>query len=153
MIIEDEPLVAMEIQDILAREGATSFEIAATEKDAVAAATANEPHIITSDVKLLEGTGPAAVAEINKRFADTRDLHHWDSRAMHAVQSAWFDRVEALYRASRDRGVSCTSAPRLAEGQYHDVADRSTATIPRIACETRSNWLNLAESRTAALGR
>ena len=68
MIIEDEPLVAMEIQDILAREGATSFEIASTEKDAVAAATANEPRIITSDVKLLEGTGPAAVAEINKRF-------------------------------------------------------------------------------------
>lgn len=68
LIIEDEPLVAMEIQDILAREGATSFEVAATEKDAVEAAAANEPRIITSDVKLLEGTGPAAVAEINKRI-------------------------------------------------------------------------------------
>ncbi|MBA3895984.1 MAG: response regulator [Sphingomonadaceae bacterium] len=68
LIIEDEPLVAMEIQDILALEGATSFEIADSEKAAVSAATANKPRIITSDVKLLEGTGPAAVAEIHRRF-------------------------------------------------------------------------------------
>jgi CheY-like chemotaxis protein len=68
LIIEDEPLVAMAIQDILASEGATSFEIAETEKAAVLAATANEPRVITSDVKLLEGTGPAAVAEIHERL-------------------------------------------------------------------------------------
>ena len=68
LIIEDEPLIAMAIQDILASEGATSFETVETEKAAVFAATANEPHLITSDVKLLEGTGPAAVAEIHKRL-------------------------------------------------------------------------------------
>ncbi|HEU0045799.1 response regulator [Sphingomonas sp.] len=68
LIIEDEPLVAMTIQDILAAEGATSFEIAATQNAAVSAATANTPNLITSDVKLLEGTGPAAVAEIHKRL-------------------------------------------------------------------------------------
>ena len=68
LIIEDEPLVAMSIQDILASQGATSFEIVETEKAAVLAATANEPRIITSDVKLLEGTGPAAVREIHKRL-------------------------------------------------------------------------------------
>jgi DNA-binding NtrC family response regulator len=68
LIIEDEPLIAMAIQDILASEGATSFEIVETERSAVFAAMANEPRIITSDVKLLEGTGPAAVAEIHKRW-------------------------------------------------------------------------------------
>lgn len=68
LIIEDEPLVAMTIQEILALEGATSFEIVDTEGAAVAAATANEPRIIISDVKLLEGTGPAAVTEIHKRL-------------------------------------------------------------------------------------
>jgi CheY-like chemotaxis protein len=65
--IEDEPFVAMVIEDILAREGATSFEIASTEEAAVAAAVAHEPQIITSDVKLLEGSGPAAVAQIHER--------------------------------------------------------------------------------------
>lgn len=67
LIIEDEPLVAIGIQDILAAEGATSFTIATTEAGAIAAAETKEPSVITSDVKLLQGTGPAAVAEIHKR--------------------------------------------------------------------------------------
>ena len=68
LIIEDEPLVAMSIEDLLALEGATSFAIASTELEAVAAATAHKPSVITSDVKLLEGTGPAAVAQIHERM-------------------------------------------------------------------------------------
>ena len=68
LIIEDEPLVAMAIEDILAREGATSFEIVSTEKDAIDSAMTNEPSVITSDVKLLEGTGPVAVAQIHQRL-------------------------------------------------------------------------------------
>lgn len=68
LIIEDEPLVAMEIEHILSREGATSSKIASTEKEAIAAADANKPSIITSDVKLLVGNGPTAVAQIHKRF-------------------------------------------------------------------------------------
>lgn len=68
LIIEDEPLVAMTIQDILAGEGATSFATASTEQAAVAAADQHEPGVITSDVKLLEGTGPGAVTEIHKRL-------------------------------------------------------------------------------------
>lgn len=68
LIIEDEPLVAMEIEDILMRNGATSVEIVDTEQAAVAAATSHRPQVITSDVKLFEGTGPAAVKEIQNRF-------------------------------------------------------------------------------------
>ena len=68
LIIEDEPLVAMAIQDILESEGGTSFEIVDTEQAAVSAAMANEPRIITSDVQLLAGTGPAAIAEIHKKL-------------------------------------------------------------------------------------
>lgn len=68
LIIEDEPLVAMAIEDILKAEGATSFDIVDTERGAVTAAVANAPQIITSDVKLLAGTGPAAITEIHKRL-------------------------------------------------------------------------------------
>lgn len=68
LIIEDELFVAMQIEDVLSREGATSFEIVATEKAAVTAALANEPAIITSDVKLMEGTGPAAIHEIHRQL-------------------------------------------------------------------------------------
>ena len=68
LIIEDEPLVASSIEDLLALEGATSFAIAGSQKEAVAAAMSKRPSVITSDVNLLEGTGPAAVAEIYERM-------------------------------------------------------------------------------------
>jgi CheY-like chemotaxis protein len=61
LIIEDELLVALDLQDILTAAGATSFDFAATEAEAVDLAMRHMPDIITSDVKLLEGTGPAAV--------------------------------------------------------------------------------------------
>lgn len=70
LIIEDEPLVAMTIQDLLENEGATSFEIAVTEADAVSFALERRPDLITSDVRLIEGTGPAAVSEIHRRLGE-----------------------------------------------------------------------------------
>ncbi|WP_174280607.1 response regulator [Sphingomonas bacterium] len=64
LIIEDEPLVAMMIEDVLLQAGATSATIATTQAEAIAAANACRPEFISSDVMLLEGTGPAAVAAI-----------------------------------------------------------------------------------------
>jgi CheY-like chemotaxis protein len=68
LIIEDEPLIAMDLEELLQREGATSFSFADTEKSALASALESRPGLITSDVKLLEGTGPAAVAAIMSRL-------------------------------------------------------------------------------------
>lgn len=61
LIIEDEPLIAMDIQDMLGRMGATSFAFAETEDEAIEAARVQRPDVITSDVILREGTGPNAV--------------------------------------------------------------------------------------------
>ena len=47
LIIEDEVLVAMLIEDTLADVGATSFDIAATENEAVNAAILRPPAFIT----------------------------------------------------------------------------------------------------------
>ncbi len=68
LIIEDEPLIALNIQMMLEDAGATSFDIAATEGDAVDAAIARRPDVITSDVALLLGTGPRAVQTIHDRL-------------------------------------------------------------------------------------
>jgi CheY-like chemotaxis protein len=65
LIIEDEPMIAMLLQDLLEDAGATSFSFAATEQDAVALALERRPAVITSDIRLLQGTGPGAVAQIN----------------------------------------------------------------------------------------
>lgn len=67
LIIEDEPLIALWIRDVLEEEGATSFSFAATQQEAIVAAAAELPAFITSDVKLLEGTGPLAVEAIRRR--------------------------------------------------------------------------------------
>ncbi len=68
LIIEDEPLLAMDLEALLSLEGATSFAFAACQDDAIAEAVVRRPAIIISDVKLLEGTGPIAVAIIVARL-------------------------------------------------------------------------------------
>lgn len=65
LIIEDELLVAMDLQRLLETLGATSVDVADTEEDAIRAARAHAPDLITSDVQLRRGTGPRAVAEIH----------------------------------------------------------------------------------------
>ena len=64
LIIEDEPLIALLIEDCLRGRGYTSIGFAATEADAVAAASDCRPDLITSDVRLAEGCGIAAVERI-----------------------------------------------------------------------------------------
>jgi CheY-like chemotaxis protein len=70
LIIEDEPLIAMLMQALLEDEGATSFSFADTQDGALAAALANPPALITSDVKLTAGTGPRAVSAIHEVLGD-----------------------------------------------------------------------------------
>lgn len=69
LIIEDEPLVAMDLQMTLEDQGATSFDVAATEAEAISLARSHPPQLITSDVQLLEGTGPRAVRHILEELA------------------------------------------------------------------------------------
>ena len=70
LIIEDEPLIALDLEGLLEREGATSFSFAASEAEAVIEARTHRPDIITSDVTLVEGTGPAAVETIRASLGD-----------------------------------------------------------------------------------
>jgi len=67
LIIEDEILVALHIQDVVKENGATSVSIATTEAEAVTAASARAPALITSDVSLKTGSGPVAVRAIQAR--------------------------------------------------------------------------------------
>jgi DNA-binding response OmpR family regulator len=64
LIIEDEPLIAMEIEDILRSHGYTSIDFAVSAAEAVAAAATRCPDLITSDVQLNPGSGLDAVEEI-----------------------------------------------------------------------------------------
>jgi CheY-like chemotaxis protein len=65
-IIEDEPLIALDLEDLLATEGAASFSFATCQHSAIAAALANPPDFMISDVSLANGSGPLAVAAIRQ---------------------------------------------------------------------------------------
>ena len=68
LIIENETLVALDLQTLLREAGATSFAFATTEADAMFQAHLHRPDIITSGVCLATGTGPAAIQSIRDRF-------------------------------------------------------------------------------------
>lgn len=61
LIIEDEPFIAMSIEEILRTCGFTSFDLAASADEAISAAKLNCPDLITADVDLKPGSGIDAV--------------------------------------------------------------------------------------------
>ena len=67
LIIEDEPLIAFDMADLLTDHGASSFSFADNEGDAVDEADQRIPDFIVSDVHLRSGTGPQAVSLIRIR--------------------------------------------------------------------------------------
>lgn len=68
LIIEDEVLIALDLEDLLTAHGALSFSFADSQGDAVRAAIDRRPDFILSDVSLIEGSGPLAVQEIRAKF-------------------------------------------------------------------------------------
>ena len=64
LIIEDEPLIAMSIEDALRDCGCDSFEVATSAAQATAAARGRCPDLITADVRLAPGCGIEAVRTI-----------------------------------------------------------------------------------------
>jgi CheY-like chemotaxis protein len=67
LVIEDEPLVAINIKISLEELGYTSLQTAATEEKAVAVALQRKPDLITADVRLAKGCGIAAVRAILRK--------------------------------------------------------------------------------------
>jgi CheY-like chemotaxis protein len=65
LIIEDEPLIAMHLETIVADMGHEAVGIATTHREAVALADAEQPDLVLADVQLADGSsGIEAVAEI-----------------------------------------------------------------------------------------
>lgn len=68
LIIEDEPLIALDLEDLLERNGAVTFSFADGQQAAIEASRRDRPDFIMSDVSLLDGTGPLAVQAIRDEF-------------------------------------------------------------------------------------
>ena len=69
LIIEDEPIIAMDIEELVRDCGHRVIGVAATESEAVAAAMRSKPGLILADINLgLGGDGTSAVARILRRY-------------------------------------------------------------------------------------
>ncbi len=69
LIIEDEPLVALQLQAIVSELGHRVIGVARTHKEALALAKRHEPQLILSDIRLADGTsGVEAVNEMLSGF-------------------------------------------------------------------------------------
>ena len=64
LIIEDEPFTSLAIQEVLSDHSCTSFDLASSFDQAVAAAARRRPDMITADVGLAPGNGVDAVQAI-----------------------------------------------------------------------------------------
>ena len=64
LIIEDEPVIALELEILLGDLGFRSFDIADCPQDALACAKAHRPALITADYRIFSGTGVEAVEMI-----------------------------------------------------------------------------------------
>ena len=70
MIIEDEPIIALELERLVTDLGHRVVEIARTEKQAIAAAGRRQPGLILADVQLADGSsGLSAVNTILQSFS------------------------------------------------------------------------------------
>lgn len=90
LIVEDEVLIAMLLTELVEHLGCSVCDVATTEADAVAMATACQPDLIIVDAGLREGSGIAAMNTIlEQRFVPhlyvTGDKHLVRSLAQHAI--------------------------------------------------------------------
>ena len=67
MIMEDEPLVALELQIIVEDMGHHVCAVVDTEADAVRQADATSPDLVIADIRLRQGNGIAAMERIANR--------------------------------------------------------------------------------------
>ena len=70
LIVEDEPLIALDLQRILESLGHRVVSTARTRKDAIKAAAAHKPGLVIADIRLADGSsGLDAVDDILRSFA------------------------------------------------------------------------------------
>lgn len=75
LIIEDEPVIALEIEALLSDMGFSSFDVADSPEDALACAQATRPDLITADYRITGGTGVAAVEMISRALGEARVIY------------------------------------------------------------------------------
>lgn len=75
LIIEDEMLIALEVESLLHDFGFVSCDIVDNPADAVKSALAHRPDLVTADMRILGGTGLDAVEAITERLGPVPHIY------------------------------------------------------------------------------
>lgn len=75
LIIEDEMLIALEVESLLHDFGFASCDIVDNPADAVKSALAHRPDLVTADMRILGGTGVDAVVAITERLGPVPHIY------------------------------------------------------------------------------
>jgi len=164
LIVEDEALVALDVEDQLRRLGYEVAGVADTEETALAAARASRPDLVLMDVQLRGGSdGVAAAARLRAEadvpvvfltaFADTTSLERAKAVAPHGFVLKPFDERDlrtaleiALHRDRLEREV------RRFQGHLLSVLDAQRAAILLLDAAGAVLFANLAARRMAGGG-
>ena len=109
LIIEDEPMIAMDLEAIVRELGHNVTGVAVTRDEAVASAAEHQPGLVLADIQLADdSSGIDAVADILKKHHCTGDLHHGIPRASADRRAARANvpdhqALSARHRARRDQ--------------------------------------------------
>jgi CheY-like chemotaxis protein len=108
LVVEDDPMVALTLSEILETQGHDVLAIATTESEAVAAALELKPEMMIVDAGLREGSGLDAVDRIQQGMRMAHVFMSGDARPIRAlrpwattIQKPFFeaDLTRALQRA------------------------------------------------------
>ncbi|WP_394763480.1 response regulator [Phenylobacterium sp.] len=88
LIIEDEMLIALEIESLLHDLGFASCDIVDNPTDAVKSALAHRPDLVTADLRIFGGTGIDAVEAITRRLGPVPHIYLTGNADMLAGQTA-----------------------------------------------------------------
>jgi CheY-like chemotaxis protein len=88
LIIEDEMLIALEVESLLFDFGFESCDIVDNPADAVKSALAHRPDLVTADLRILGGTGVEAMIAITEKLGPVPHIYVTGNADMLAGQTA-----------------------------------------------------------------
>ena len=88
LIIEDEMLIALEVESLLHDFGFESCDIVDNPQDAVRSALAHRPDLVTADLRIVGGTGIEAVVAITDRLGPIPHVYVTGNAEMLAGKTA-----------------------------------------------------------------
>jgi CheY-like chemotaxis protein len=88
LIIEDEMLIALEVESLLYDFGFESCDIVDNPADAVRSALAHRPDLVTADLRILGGTGIEAMVAITEKLGPVPHIYVTGNADMLAGQTA-----------------------------------------------------------------